>query len=418
MDIKWKNIDKKKIIVSVIAIYTVIALVFVILEIYKYTNYPVLNLTFVLGMAYILFCFAEWIFRYVEKKYRGDVKVYVEKLKTVQKRCIYAGVAYFFVIYLLLRCLSVSTLRLYRPLFSLSDSILGELYRYNMDWIALALLTGPIFSFVLPLCLKILQELVTINFEMSEQNKTQKELMAELEERVHTAVEEQVKSERMKIELITNVSHDLKTPLTSVIGYIELMKKEENSETMEKYIEVLSRKTDILKKMVENVFELAKASSGNIKLEIKELDLSRLIKQILADWDESITEKKKILKLDFPEKETMVQADSTYLYRIIQNLVENAIKYSLDGTRIFIRVKMQEKRVVCEIINVSNYPIEFEPETVKARFIRGDQSRNTEGNGLGLAIVETYTNMLGGSFEIVLEGDTFKSVLTFPRSKG
>ncbi|MCH5332993.1 MAG: HAMP domain-containing histidine kinase [Agathobacter sp.] len=367
--------------------------------------YPGISVFFALGMAALLVRLEDWPIRRVDRV--RDPAEYVWKLERLRRMALRAGVGY----------LAVVSCLLFVPLGELL--IFRELADYrDLRWVVPAILFLPILSFALPLYYRADKRLSELIWKLQDQSLSREALMAELEEKMKDAVEERVKSERMKIDLITNVSHDLKTPLTSVIGYIELMKKEENSETMRDYLEVLTRKTDILRKMIENVFELAKASSGSAPLNLGVLDVNRLVRQVLADCDGNIRQRGDHVKIDLAEGAAEVLADSVYLYRIVQNLIENACKYALDGTRIFIRTRVREGRVSLELINVSAYPIDFEPEEIKERFVRGDASRSTEGNGLGLAIVETYTNALGGRFDIVIEGDTFKALVSFPLAVG
>lgn len=277
-----------------------------------------------------------------------------------------------------------------------------ELISYKMAWVLVLIFAVPLLSFHIPFFCQL--------------KKAAFEIMSGLDDiefRMNNAVSEKVKSERMKMDLITNVSHDLKTPLTSVIGYIALMKKEDMSDVLKDYLEVLSDKTDVLKKMIETVFDLAKASSGSARIKIEKLDLNCLTKQIVADMQDIIEEKQKTVKLILEDNPLYVYADNIYMYRIFQNLIENALKYSMDKTRIFIKTYIKDERAFFEIINVSNYPLDFDIGVLKERFVRGDESRNSEGNGLGLAIVEAYTSALEGEFTINTEADLFKAAVSF-----
>lgn len=282
------------------------------------------------------------------------------------------------------------------------SSYLEELLDYHLTWIFIALLAVPTGAFAIPFF-----------HGLNERMRIRAEQVADIEKRVEEAVREQTKSERMKIELLTNVSHDLKTPLTSVIGYIALMKKEELSDVMKDYVEVLTHKTELLKNMIDNVFDLAKVSSGNASLQPERLELNCLVEQIMADMQDAIREKERVFKVELAEENTEFTADSSYMYRIMQNLFGNAVKYAMDGTRIFVKTYAEGNKTGFEIMNVSSYPLDFDTERIKERFVRGDESRSTEGNGLGLAIVETYTNALGGKFNISIEGDLFKASVEF-----
>lgn len=414
MDIKLKSVDNKVLInvgTCVIGLLCLIAAQWIMWGIPRHEYYSGMSIVFALGTAVLLVRLEDWLVRRADRV--EDPAEYVRKLKNLRHMALQAGMGYF----------AAALFLLFAPLWIwipwIGDTVFSELAGYgNLLWVIPALLFLPILSFAFPLYYRVDKRLSELTIKLQDQSLNREELMAELEEKMKDAVEERVKSERMKIDLITNVSHDLKTPLTSVIGYIELMKKEENSETMRDYLEVLTRKTDILKKMIENVFELAKASSGSAPLNPEVLDVNRLVRQVLADCDENIRPRGEYVKIDLAEGAAQVVADSVYLYRIVQNLIENACKYALDGTRIFVRTRISESRVCLELINVSAYPINFEPEEIKERFVRGDASRSTEGNGLGLAIVETYTNALGGRFDIAIEGDTFKALVSFPRAGG
>lgn len=414
MDIKLKSVDKKVLInvgTGVIGLLCFIAAQWIIWGIARQDYYPGISFFFALGMAALLVRLEDWLIRRVDRM--KDQAEYVRKLERLRRIALRVGMGYLAaVLYILLA-------PLWKLIPRINSLIFFELADYSdLRWVIPTILFLPILSFAIPLYYRADKRLSELIWKLQDQSLSREALMAELEEKMKDAVEERVKSERMKIDLITNVSHDLKTPLTSVIGYIELMKKEENSETMRDYLEVLTRKTDILRKMIENVFELAKASSGSAPLNLGVLDVNRLVRQVLADCDENIRQRGDHVKIDLAEGAAEVLADSVYLYRIVQNLIENACKYALEGTRIFIRTRVHEGRVSLELINVSAYPIDFEPEEIKERFVRGDASRSTEGNGLGLAIVETYTNALGGRFDIVIEGDTFKALVSFPLAVG
>lgn len=229
-----------------------------------------------------------------------------------------------------------------------------------------------------------------------------------------------IKSEKLKVDLISNVSHDLKTPLTSMVGYIDLMKKEELSETMTDYVEVLSTKAEKLKEMIESLFSLAKTSSGNIELHPEPLYLNRLIEQIYADMEDKISASGLEFVTELTAADTELITDSSYLYRICQNLIENALKYSALHTRVFLKTvstPTEKGRLIrFEITNTSGYRMDFTKEQIVERFARGDKARSSEGNGLGLAIVSTYTSALGGRFDVMLDCDQFKAIVEFEKS--
>ena len=244
-----------------------------------------------------------------------------------------------------------------------------------------------------------------------EQNQRKLEEALENERR---SMEKVSRSDQLRIDLITNVSHDLKTPLTSMVGYIELMKKEELSDVMRDYVEIISQRAEKLKEMINSLFSLAKASSGNVELKPEKFEVNRLIQQIFADMDDQIKGSGLEFVTRYAKESTEITSDNMYFYRIIQNLVENALKYSAKGTRVFVKTSVSEEdddRVHVEITNTAGYLMDFEAEDILERFARGDKARSTDGNGLGLAIVSTYTKALGGEFEIRTDCDQFKACL-------
>lgn len=234
-------------------------------------------------------------------------------------------------------------------------------------------------------------------------------------ENLSNSVERQVRSEKMKIDLITNVSHDLKTPLTSIIGYIDLLKKTELTDEARDYVDVLSKKSEHLKYMIQEVFEISKATSGNMELHIEAVDICTLILQTMGDMEERIEESHRMIRKTLAAEPLYVLSDGQRLYRIYQNLIENALKYSLEGSRIFIDAFGDEKTVTTIIKNTSSYEMNFTEETITERFTRGDINRTTEGHGLGLAIVKSFAEACGGEFHIDIDGDLFKATVRFPR---
>ena len=236
--------------------------------------------------------------------------------------------------------------------------------------------------------------------------------------RVHKALEAERKSDQLRIDLITNVSHDLKTPLTSMVGYLELMKKEELSDVMKDYVEVVSDKTEKLKEMINSLFSLAKASSGNVELHLEKFNVNRMLEQIMADMKDKIDESKLTFVTVLTKENTEIESDNMYFYRICQNLLENALKYSMKDSRVFVKTFVKDNGKIClEFTNTAGYPMDFKKEEILEKFARGDKERSTEGNGLGLAIVSTYTRTLGGEFDIKIDCDQFKACLEFPRGK-
>ncbi|MCI8483755.1 MAG: HAMP domain-containing histidine kinase [Lachnospiraceae bacterium] len=239
--------------------------------------------------------------------------------------------------------------------------------------------------------------------------------MESLEQINQKNLELALRSEQMKVDLISNVSHDLKTPLTSMVGYLELMKKEELTDILSDYVEVIFGKAQKLKEMIDSLFDLAKTSSGNVELKMETLELNCLIQQVQADMADKIAESGREFVVVLTKESTEFVSDNVYMYRIFQNLLENALKYSQEHTRIFLKSSLVEegKRVRFEITNTAGYPMDFTKEQIVERFGRGDKSRTTEGNGLGLAIVNTYTSALGGTFDVSIDCDQFKASVEF-----
>lgn len=226
------------------------------------------------------------------------------------------------------------------------------------------------------------------------------------------------KSDQLRMDLITNVSHDLKTPLTSMVGYLELLKKEELGDTARDYLEVIVGRAGKLKEMIESLFSLAKVSSGNVEMKRERIVMNRLTEQVFADMEDRVKDSELEFVTRLCDEDTGFMADSGYMYRICQNLLDNALKYSAKGTRVFIKTYMATGKNVClEVTNTAGYRMNFEKEDIVERFARGDQSRTTEGNGLGLAIVSTYAKAMGGHFDIYIDCDQFKARLMFPREE-
>lgn len=236
-----------------------------------------------------------------------------------------------------------------------------------------------------------------------------------LSEGLENAIDEKFRSERMKAELITNVSHDLKTPLTSIINYVDLIKKEENIEPeyLKDYINVLDNKSKRLKVLIEDLFEASKASSGNIELNIEKLDLNQLLRQSIGENEEKISKANLDLKVNLPKEQIYINCDGKRMYRVFENLLINISKYSLHNTRVYIDMKLDEEKVYISFKNISAYELNFEAEEIIERFKRGDLARNTEGSGLGLAIARDLVELQGGDFDIQIDGDLFKVNVVF-----
>ena len=241
--------------------------------------------------------------------------------------------------------------------------------------------------------------------------------MNDLRTGMERAVQEQTKAERMKTELITNVSHDIKTPLTSIINYVDLLQKVDvQPETAREYIAVLDRQSRRLKKLTEDLVEASKVSSGNVKLEMHKIDIVELVCQTGGEFNEKFEDKELTIVTKLPRQAVYIWSDGRHLYRVIENLYNNVAKYALQKTRVYVEVQADEERAVFSIKNVSARSLareNSEVEDLTERFIRGDSSRTTEGSGLGLSISKMLTELMGGKFEIDLEDDLFRVKLTF-----
>lgn len=227
------------------------------------------------------------------------------------------------------------------------------------------------------------------------------------------SIESEMKSENMKTELITNVSHDLKTPLTSIINYIDLLKRENiGSETAKDYINILDKKSQRLKVLIDDLFEASKATSGAMELNITKIDIVQLLKQSLGENDERFKNSNLSVKLDIPDTKIFINGDGQRLYRVFENLISNIVKYSLSNTRVYIQMYVDdENKVVIIMRNISAYELDFCANEITNRFKRGDSSRSTEGSGLGLAIAKSIVELHGGKFNIEVDGDLFKSII-------
>lgn len=227
------------------------------------------------------------------------------------------------------------------------------------------------------------------------------------------SIESEMKSENMKTELITNVSHDLKTPLTSIINYIDLLKRENiGSETAKDYINILDKKSQRLKVLIDDLFEASKATSGAMELNITKIDIVQLLKQSLGENDERFKNSNLSVKLDIPDTKIFINGDGQRLYRVFENLISNIVKYSLSNTRLYIQMYVDdENKVVIIMRNISAYELDFCANEITNRFKRGDSSRSTEGSGLGLAIAKSIVELHGGKFNIEVDGDLFKSII-------
>lgn len=229
------------------------------------------------------------------------------------------------------------------------------------------------------------------------------------------AVSKEVASQKMKTELISNVSHDLKTPLTSIISYIDLLKNEDLSkEQQDEYIDILDRNTKRLKTLIEDLFEVSKVNSGNIQLNPIDLDIHALLQQVLFEYQEQFEQHHLNLKNDFENKKIICHLDSEKTYRILENVCQNICKYALENTRVYLQVIETNQQVILVFKNISAHEIS-NPDDLTERFVQGDASRKSEGSGLGLAICISFVEVQGGTFEVNVDGDLFKTTIIFPK---
>ena len=237
-----------------------------------------------------------------------------------------------------------------------------------------------------------------------------------LRQGIQHAVEEQMKSERMKTELITNVSHDIKTPLTSIVSYVDLLKKEPmpNDQARE-YLDVLDRQAARLKKLIEDLVEASKASTGSLTVHFQPTDVNVLLSQSAGEYQEKLAARDLSLVLTPAEEAPWISADGQLLWRVFENLLSNAQKYAMPGTRVYLSCQATEAEVAVTFRNISATPLNISAEELMDRFVRGDAARSTEGSGLGLSIARDLTQLQHGRFDLTIDGDLFKVVLTFPR---
>lgn len=241
--------------------------------------------------------------------------------------------------------------------------------------------------------------------------------MNDLRSGIEQAVQEQTKAERMKTELITNVSHDIKTPLTSIVNYVDLLQKEDvQSETAREYIAVLDRQSRRLKKLTEDLVEASKASSGALPVDLQPTDVSVLFDQIVGEYQDRLADCRLTLVARPPEQAVSVYADGKLFSRVMDNLVSNICKYALEDTRVYAVAACDEEHVTISFKNVSRAELNISPDELMERFVRGDASRHTEGSGLGLSIAGSLVQLMGGTFHLSIDGDLFRADITLPRA--
>ncbi len=238
------------------------------------------------------------------------------------------------------------------------------------------------------------------------------DVQAQHEEAVRTAVA----SERFKVELISNVSHDLRTPLTSILGYSELLQKETLSPEGQEQLRRLHQKAGYMNDLVESLFELTKVSSGVVECKKDEIDLIRLLEQTIGLVDDQLMTTGLTVKRNYCADSILVATDGARMHQVFANLLGNAIKYALTGTRIYLEVKETENSYYIRMVNTASYEMDFKPDEIMQRFARGDKARSTKGSGLGLAIAGTYTESVGGAFHVAVDGDQFNAIVELPKA--
>jgi signal transduction histidine kinase len=229
------------------------------------------------------------------------------------------------------------------------------------------------------------------------------------------AVDSKLQSERLKTELITNVSHDIRTPLTSIITYVDLLKREKDPSKMEEYIEVLEQKSNRLKVLTDDLFDAAKASSGNIPFHLEQIDIGSLITQGLGEVSEKIEEMELDFRFNVPKEKTYIMADGKLLWRSIENVLSNIFKYALKGSRVYVNIEDLGNEVLLTFKNISAYELNIPADELMERFKRGDESRASQGSGLGLSIAKSLIDLQKGKFMIEIDGDLFKSMIYMPK---
>lgn len=247
------------------------------------------------------------------------------------------------------------------------------------------------------------------------EQKTMAEYINRIGDGLDAAVENSLKNERMKTELITNVSHDIKTPLTSIINYVDLLKRENFTDPkICGYLDILEAKAQRLKTLTEDVVEASKVSTGNVTLEMTDLNFVEMIHQVIGEFEERFQEKRLTIMVHFAEEPAVIHADGQRMWRVLENIFNNVVKYAMEGTRVYADVKVLRNKVYFALKNISAQPLNISADELTERFIRGDVSRNTEGSGLGLSIAQSLVQLQGGEFKLYLDGDLFKVVISFP----
>lgn len=239
--------------------------------------------------------------------------------------------------------------------------------------------------------------------------------LKDIDTKIDYTTSEKNKSDLMKIELITNVSHDLKTPLTAIISYSDLLKKEDLNEKSKEYVNIIHLKSKQLSNILSDIIELSKTTTGNAEVELEELNITTLVKQVISDNEDIIEKSNKNFKIKIDEVDKLVRTDGNRIYRAITNLIDNSIKYSLDETRIFINLHELNNLVIFEIINTSNYNLDVSEEEILQRFFRANKARDDQGSGLGLSIAQSFSHIANAKLEVKITGDQFKALIIFKK---
>lgn len=246
--------------------------------------------------------------------------------------------------------------------------------------------------------------------------RAEEEMLIDLNRQRDEAVRTAVTSERFKVDLISNVSHDLRTPLTAILGYGELLQKERLSADGNMQLAELNRKAGYMRDLVESLFELTKISSGVLESKKENIDLLRLLEQTIGLFDDALKEKNLSVRRHYPSDSLPLLTDGARMHQVFANLIGNAIKYTLPGTRIHLEVKKTAHDCIIRMINIASYEMDFDSSEILQRFVRGDKAQTSEGSGLGLAIAQTYTESVGGTFEVKIDGEQFSAIVTLPEN--
>lgn len=246
--------------------------------------------------------------------------------------------------------------------------------------------------------------------------KAEEEMLIDLNRQRDEAVRTAVTSERFKVDLISNVSHDLRTPLIAILGYGELLQKEHLSADGTIQLAELNRKAGYMRDLVDSLFELTKVSSGVLECKKETIDLLRLLEQTIGLFDDALKEKNLSVRRHYPSDSLPILTDGARMHQVFANLIGNAIKYTLPGTRIHLEVKKTSSGCTVRMVNISSYEMDFDSTEILQRFVRGDKARTSHGSGLGLAIAQTYTESVGGTFEVKIDGEQFAAIVTLPEN--